>query len=49
MECGSCGMTLKRLKVGICGHCVAVSPEPIQTILPRVMDELWQNRKDEAA
>ena len=49
VECGSCGLPLKRLEVGICELCKAISPmEPIQAILPRVMDEIEQNRKDAA-
>ena len=50
VECGSCGLPLKRLEVGICELCRAIIPmEPIQAILPRVMDEIKQNRKDDAA
>jgi hypothetical protein len=48
-ECGSCGLPLKRLEVGICALCRAITPEPIQTIVPRVMDQIEQNQKGEAA
>jgi hypothetical protein len=45
--CPSCGVQpVKRLEV-ICELCRCVNPEPIQTILPRVLDEI--DRKGKAA
>ena len=51
MDCPSCGVRpVKRLEV-VCELCRAIrpdDPEPTQTILPRVMDEIQQTRKDAA-
>jgi hypothetical protein len=46
--CPSCGVQpVKRLEV-ICELCRCINPEPIRTIVPRVMDEIVQHRKDAA-
>ena len=47
MKCPSCGVfDVKRLEL-VCECCAALNPEPIQTIVPRVMDEI--ERKGKAA
>ena len=50
-ECPSCGGPVKRLEVvcELCRSVVSSQPEHIRTIVPRVMDEIEQNQKGEAA